>query len=99
MHARHCEPQLGDEFIRGRIDEHSLHVEAACRGCGGEIAGVDGRRMEPAGDAARHSGVQRDFTHPSTSMITEGQLLACGTFVICFTGITGSSGGLDAASV
>ena len=87
---RGAEAKLGEELVRGRIDEHSLHAEPARRGCGGEIARVDGRRMKPSGDAARHSGVQRDSGHCSTSMIAEPQLLACGTLVICFTGMVGS---------
>ena len=86
--------QLIDKRGRGTIDQHSLHAEAATRGCGGEIARVDGRRTKPA----RHPGVQRDPVHASTSMTAIGQLLACGTFVSTLNGITGGSGGFVAAS-
>lgn len=98
-HARHGSAKLGEKLAGAAIDQHSLHAEAAGRGCGGEIAGVDGRRTKPAGGAARHSGVQRDSTHPSTSMITTGQLLACGTFVCCRTGTVSGSGGAAGVSV
>ena len=95
--ARERKPQFIDERVGGAIDQHPLHAEAAGRGCGCEIARIDGRRMQPSGDAARNSGVQRDPTHPSTSIVTIGQLLPCGTFSSCLTGITGGSGGVDAS--
>jgi len=91
--------QLLQKQLSGTIDQHPLHAEAARRGCGGEIARVDGRRMQPSGGAARHSGVQRDPTHPSTSMIATGQLLACGTLVSCRAGTVSGSGALPGVSV